>query len=136
MIESNLLIDSLSHNVGKKNMGWVDKDESFWISSKTLDTLMTEEDEEPSRIKLRPFTRKTAHTSQLQININGIDPNMSSALSDIKENCSRKTFSEVKNLLENFNKLRKSAADERPGAGRNLIRRGQDVERSSDHAIM
>lgn len=59
MMESNLLIESLMNKTSKKNYDGFDKDWVNNVSTKTMDTLCTEEDEEP-KIRQRPFTRKTS----------------------------------------------------------------------------
>ena len=70
----------------------------------------------------------------------GLD--MNEAMQDIKENCSRKTFSTVSALLENQNKIKRSQCDKQSQnqtiSTKNLITRQRpDTDRSnSDQAIM
>ncbi len=71
-----------------------------------------------------------------------MDPNITNALDDIKENCSRKTFTAVSTLLENYNKLRNNQSDKLSHnatiSSKNLLLRPRpDTDRNnSDQAIM
>lgn len=82
-MHSNALLDALTQSAGKKQNLEEVKDESLWGTSKTLDTLNTEEDEEP-RTRARPFARKTNNLVQLNTRLAGIDQNLNNTLCDIK----------------------------------------------------
>lgn len=71
---------------------------------------MTEEDEEP-RQKQRPFTRRSINAQPLQLKNGAKDVLLACAIDEIKENCSRKTYSTINTLLENYNKIQKVAVE-------------------------
>jgi hypothetical protein len=105
-MHSSSLIDSLAARVDKRGAEEEEKDNSNFVSYNTLDTLMTEEDED-SRIKLRPFSRKTSNASKLHLG--ALDRhNLQDALADIRRNCSPRTYHAINNLVEQEVKLRKT----------------------------
>jgi len=52
----------------------------------------------------RLLTRKSGQNNQRQLII---DPSIHSALEDIKQNCSVRTFSTISKLYENYNQIKK-----------------------------
>lgn len=135
MMESSLLIETLGQNLAHQSKRNQDKDCSRIISNNTLDTLLTEEDELPRT--RRPFARKTTHAPQRMLNS---DHSLATALDEIKDNCSAKTFGAVSNLLEGYNRLRKTVNESKAQlnvSGNAIVRPRPDTERSnSDQALM
>jgi len=110
IMKSNELLETLSKDSQLKSSCSLDKNEESFYISRTLDTEITEEDDEP-KIKSRPFTRRTTNGPTIQLKTTSNDVVLNCAIDEIKENCSRKTYSTVSILLENYNKLQKASVE-------------------------
>ena len=136
MMETNLLLETLTTRVTSKNNDRFDKDFCNVITSQTLDTL-NDEDDIP-KAKSRLFTRKTTHVPPPRL-LNS-SSHMGDALEEIRDHCSVKTFTTVSNLIENYNKLKKTPNQTKPQLNttvNGIIRSRPDTDRpNNDQSLM